>query len=59
MERYLMQNSKYLVFAGSSSCEQSSADIVSPWDESKDWNDRNSPQFFKFLERTNPYLKKK
>ena len=52
MERYLIQNNRTFVLHGScsSKSEESESDVVSSWDEGKDWNDQKSPYFEKLLE---------
>ena len=39
MERYLIQNNKARVLAGSCNTTTSESDLVGPWDEYVDWND--------------------
>ena len=52
MERYLIQNNKTFVLHGSCNESGSESDVVSPWEEGKDWNDQSSPYFMKLLELT-------
>ena len=52
MERYLLQNNKAFVLHGScTGSEESESDVVSPWDEKKDWNDQTSTHFKKLLQQ--------
>ena len=52
MERYLIQNNKTFVLHGScNESGESESDVVSPWDEQKEWDDKTSPYFKKLLEQ--------
>lgn len=53
MERYLLNQNKYFVLAGS--CESSDAesnDIPSEWNEDVDWNNHDSKYFHEILRIT-------
>ena len=51
MERYLIQNNKTFVLHGNySESGESESDVVSSWDEGKDWNNQKSQFFDQLLE---------
>ena len=51
MERYLLQNQATFVLRKNNCSESNSeSDVISPWDESKPWNNQKS-RYFKRLVR--------